>query len=329
MSGRYDVIALGETMLRLTPPGSRRLEQATMLEMAVGGSESNVLVGLQRLGLRTAWLSRLPDNPVGRLIERALAAQGVDTSHVIWSEEGRAGLYFLEEGPLPRGSRVTYDRAHTAISQMQPHELPSALFEPTVARHLHLTGITPALGPGPAATAQRALELAQAAGWGLSFDLNYRRLWEPAEALASCEPFLRAADLLFVTAGDARLLFGLPDEEPASLLVMLAERYPQATVVLTLGAAGAIAQEPGGEPRQQPAFPAGEVGRVGGGDAFAAGFLYGFLTEPPEQRLARALRWGAATAALKYTIPGDMPLVERAEVEALVNQGAGNNKLVR
>ncbi len=205
---------------------------------------------------------------------------------------------------------------------------PPQLFTPDGARHLHLTGITPALGAAPAATARRALSLAQAAGWSVSFDLNYRRLWGPAEALAGCEPFLRAAQLLFVTAGDARLLFEREEEEADGLLAALAERFPQATVVLTLGAAGAMAQEPGGAAHHQPAFPAGEVGRVGGGDAFAAGFLYGFLTEPPAQRLARALRWGAATAALKYTLPGDMPLVERAEVAALV-EGASRDRLLR
>ncbi len=125
-----DVVTLGETMLRFTPPARNRLEQADHLQVHVGGSESNTAVGLARLGLKTAWLSRLPTTALGRMVCGELSKYGVDTSHVIWSDTDRLGLYFLEEAGPPRGSQVIYDRRDSAISRMQPmsyHAISSSL----------------------------------------------------------------------------------------------------------------------------------------------------------------------------------------------------------
>lgn len=329
---RYDVVTLGETMLRFTPANLKRLEAATAFNLEVGGSESNLAVGLARLGLKVLWLSRLTDNPLGRLIERTIAGYGVDTSQVIWTDGDRVGLFFLEEGRAPRSSRVIYDRKDSAISQMKPAELPLDLFRPEQARLLHLSGITPALSPNLALTAQRALKLAKAAGWQVSFDLNYRsRLWAPPVALAGCNPFIQAADILFAPLNDVHLIYDLEAEgTPEQALNFLRQQHPQAAIVLTMGKQGAIGAEPGGPVFQQAAFPAEEVDRVGGGDAFAAGFLYSYLTAAEtEDRLAQSLRWGAAAAALKYTIPGDMLIIDRAEVEALVKQGTPGSNIRR
>ncbi|RLT43362.1 MAG: sugar kinase [Chloroflexi bacterium] len=318
----YDVLTLGETMLRFTPPGVQRIDQAAHFELEVGGSESNTSVGLARLGLKVAWLSRLPSNPLGKRIARTLAGQGVDTSHVVWAAGERLGLYFVEFGDGPRPTQVTYDRADSAMSRMQPDELPAALFEPGRARHLHLTGITVAISQSAAATARRAVELAKAAGMTVSFDVNYRaKLWSPAEARAGCHAFAAAADIFFTPLRDAETIYGV-DGDPGRALAQLQAEYPQATVILTLGAEGAIGAEPGQTSISQSVFPAGTVGRIGGGDAFTAGVLYGYLTETTaESRLATALRWGAAAAAFKYTIPGDMPLFEKEEVAALLRSG--------
>jgi 2-dehydro-3-deoxygluconokinase len=256
----------------------------------------------------------------------------VDISHVVWTERDRVGLYFLEEGKAPRGSRVIYDRANSAMSQMQPEELPSELFQNEGARLLHLTGITPALSPTAAATCKRALQLAKEAGWLISFDLNFRSLlWTPDEAREGCDWFAQMADVFFVPLGDARVVYNFGTKVPAeTILLSLSERYEQATLVMTMGAEGAIAIQPGGNITAQSAFPAEEVGRLGGGDSFSAGFLYAWLTfDNPENRLETALRWGAAMAALKYSITGDIPFVDRYEVERLVNQGAAGHKLVR
>lgn len=328
----YDVVTLGETMLRLTPPDFKRLEQTTSFNAEVGGSESNLAIGLARLGLKVAWLSRLTDNPLGRLIEGTIARQGVDTSRVIWTGADRVGLYFLEEGRAPRQSKVIYDRKGSAMSQLRASELPVDLFVPGRARLLHLTGITPALGPTVAVAVQRALNLAKEAGWQVSFDLNYRRLlWSPVEALAGCAPFIEAADLLLAPLNDVRLLFNFDaGVTPEQILALLRERYPQATIVVTVGKEGAIGSEPGGPPVRQAAVPTEVVDPLGGGDAFAAGFLYQYLTEEASnERLAQALLWGVAAAAIKYTIPGDIPWFSRAEVESLVRDGAGGAKVVR
>lgn len=328
----YDVVTLGETMIRFTPPDLKRLEQTISFNAEIGGSESNLAIGLARLGLKVAWLSRLTNNSLGRFIEGTIARHSVDTSRVIWTEADRVGLYFLEEGKGPRQSRVIYDRKQSAMSQLRASELPVDLFLPGRARLLHLTGITPALGPTVAVAAQRALNLAREAGWQVSFDLNYRRLlWSPAEALAGCAPFMEAADLLLAPLNDARLLFNLDaGVTPEQTLAMLRERYPQATIVVTVGKEGAIGSEPDGPVMQQAAIPTEMVDPLGGGDAFAAGFLYQYLTgEAGPGRLPLALLWGVAMAALKYTIPTDIPWLNRAEVENLVQQGVGGGKVIR
>lgn len=314
----YDVVTLGETMLRFTPPALRRLEQTLDFELHVGGSESNTSVGLARLGLNVAWLSRLTDNALGHVIARTIASQGVDTSHLVWTSEDRVGLYFLEEGKAPRGSQVIYDRKDSAVSKMQPSDLPVDIFQQDNAKLFHTTGITLAISESAKATATKALELARNAGWRVSFDVNYRaKLWTPKEARASCEPFMQQADIIFIPLRDAKIIFELAeDSSPESVLTMLSKHYPNATVAMTMSAKGALVFA-NGNVYQQDAFKAEEVGRLGGGDAFSAGFLYGYLTFDD---IALALRWGAAVAALKYSITGDFPLIEKREVEALVNQ---------
>ncbi len=320
----YDVVTLGETMIRLTPPDFKRIEQAISFDIEIGGTESNTSVGLTRLGLRVAWLSRLPENPLGHLVADTLTRYGVDTSHVVWSEADRLGLYFLEEGKAPRGSSVIYDRADSAISLMTPEELPRDLFVKEGARLLHLTGITPAIGEAAAATAQRALKLAEDAGWLISFDQNYRaKLWSPREARAGCEPFAQAADLLFFPLRDAQLIYELDDLAAEQVIARLAESYPRATIVLTLGSDGAMARDPDGRVLQQPAYPSEVLDRLGGGDAFSAGFLYGYLLKQDDAQLGRALQWGVAAAAVKRTIRGDIPLFRREEVAAVMEDEAG------
>jgi len=325
---RYDVITFGETMVRLTPPHFQRIEQANLFEIEVGGSESNTAIGLARLGLKTAWLSRLPRSPLGRLVVRTLAGYGVDTSHVSWSETDRLGLYFLERGAMPRNSRVIYDRKESAVSRMKPSQLPVQLFREAGARLLHLSGITPALSASAADTAYHALELAKGAGWKVSFDLNYRsKLWDVPTALAECQPFIQEADIFLLPLRDAISFFALSHQiPPTDACRALSILYPSTTIAITLGQEGAIGCLPNGEPIQQPAFPAQEVGRLGAGDAFTAGFLYGYLEIGD---LAAALRWGTAAAAVKYTIPGDIPLIEKEEIEQILATDGGQSQIHR
>lgn len=325
----YDVVTLGETMIRFTPPGTLRLEQAQALEVYVGGSESNTSVGLARLGLRVCWISRLTDNPMGRVIAHGIRAQGVDTSQVVWTENDRVGLYFLEEAATPRDSRIIYDRKDSAMSRMLPEHLPTSIFQPDAGQLLHLTGITLALSPSAYETAQQAMKLAKAAGWRLSFDVNYRgKLWSMDTARAGCEPFMQAADILFMPLRDAKAMFKLGASMSAEdVMGELHQRYPQATLVMTLGADGAIASGADGVTVRQAAFPAAAVCRLGRGDAFTAGFLYRWLADAND--LPMALRYGTAMAALKYGITGDMPLISPDEVQAVVASGGGTGGIVR
>src|SRR5881394_2439211 len=169
----YDVITFGEAMIRLSPPQFRRLEQARSLDLFVGGAELNTAVGLARLGRSAAWVSRLTRNPLGRLIANRAREAGVATERVVWTDEDRVGLYFLEFGAAPRASSVLYDRKGAAIAGVRPGMIAwEKVF--AGAKWFHVTGITPALSPGAAETTLQALQAAKAAGLGTSVDLNYR-----------------------------------------------------------------------------------------------------------------------------------------------------------
>ena len=154
---QYDVLTLGETMARFTPPGFERFGQSRSVEMHVGGSESNTAVGLSRLGFRACWLSRLTNNAIGRWIATEIASHGVDVSWVNWTDEDRVGTYYLERGRPPRSSQVFYDRAGSAMSRMRPEELPAELFTSNAARVFHTSGITLGLSQVARQTALRAV----------------------------------------------------------------------------------------------------------------------------------------------------------------------------
>ena len=310
----YDLVTLGETMVRLTPPAGERLEQATQFDIEIGGAESNLAVALARLGKRVAWLSRLPENPLGTQTVRALRQHGVDTSWVVWTKQGRMGLYFLEYGSPPRSVRLWYDRAGSAASQMTPDDLPLEAI--ASARWLHLTGITPALSDSCAETVRAALEHARAHQVTVSFDINYRSLlWSREEAASALEPLCLQADYTIGALRDTCNLFSTEDKAESAVRD-LQERW-SGTVVLTEGDAGVIAYD-GETLERAQAIPATVVDRLGAGDAFAAGLICRLLEAAS---LGEALRFGTALAALKLTIPGDLALTSRDEVEELIASG--------
>ncbi len=325
----YDVVTFGETMLRLSPSGYQKLDQAQSVDIHVGGSESNVAVGLSRLGLRTAWFSALTDNGLGRYIEAKIAAQGVDTSHVIWMQTGRVGTYWIEQAVPPRSPKVIYDRSYTAISQIEPDHLPDALFQPGQAHLLHVSGITPALSPSAAETTLAAVEQAKAAGWKISFDINYRaRLWDAPSARLWCEQLMAYADVIFSPFRDVQHLFAadVPAVQTASdTLSQFHTRYPGAVLIFTVGSDGAIACDMDGQQVSASGHDATPWDRIGAGDAFVAAVLSQIVSAwkvGQPVNLHKALRWGNAAAALKYTIPGDFPLISVEEVEALAEESA-------
>jgi 2-dehydro-3-deoxygluconokinase len=301
-------------MVRFTPKGFTRLEEATELEVRVGGSESNVAVALCRLGMRAAWASRLPLNPLGHLTARRLRSFGVDLSAVQWAADERMGLYFIEPGAAPRSSLVLYDRAASAASRMAPEDFDWSMLDR--ARHLHVTGITPALSESAAATVAAAINTARERGRTVSLDVNYRaRLWPARAAREALLPLVREVDLLICTAADAEIVFGLSGA-PEQVLAGLGELSHASLIAMTLGAEGAVLWDRNTLHRAAP-FAVQAVDRVGAGDAFDAGLLWGFLNGDP----ARGLRFGMAMAALKHTYPGDEFIGSLAEVEALLESG--------
>lgn len=323
---KYDIVTIGETMLRLTPDGFLRLEQSDAWNVHVGGSESNTAVGLARLGKRIAWVSRLTDNHLGRKVERAIAAHGVDTRHVVWTNQDRVGLYFLENGSAPRQSQVIYDRANSAFSRMGTNDIPVELFAPGRSRWLHITGISLWLGPTARELIGRCVELARLAKWNVSFDVNHRSLLcSASEAQSYCSSIFEAADLVFLPRRDAVNLWSLdPSETDANVMKRMVEIRGGKPTVMTLGERGAMASD-SAECVFQNVQPVEPIGRLGGGDAFSAGYLSAWLDG---SGLAESLRWATATARLKYSIPGDLPLIDRKEVERLVS-GSHTESLLR
>ncbi len=330
-----EVITFGEAMLRLSPPHFQRLEQTTTLDVQVGGGELNVAVGVSRLGLRAAWVTRLPDNPLGRMVRNKAREQGVDTGHLVWTKGGRVGLYFAEFGASPRASSVLYDRAGSAISQVQPGEVDWAVAF-NGGRWFHTSGITPALSASAAAVTREALETAKKAGLLVSYDLNFRsKLWTAEQARRCQEPMMELVDVLITTEEDTRVVFGItaqgqkgeqftsvsadPYKEVAQ---KLAERFRFKAVAITLRENPSVWKNTwtaiayaDGRFYEDRKYELEIVDRVGGGDAFSAGFIYGYLTAGSYDM---AVRYGTAFSALKHTNPGDLNWATLAEAESLM-----------
>jgi 2-dehydro-3-deoxygluconokinase len=240
----------------------------------------------------------------------------VDVSYVIRTTQDRVGLYFLETGSSPRASQVIYDRAGSAFANFSSNELPQALFQPSRSAWLHVTGISLWLSDQSRAMIAHAVALAESAGWKVSFDVNHRSLLCSAEsARRYCEPLVKSADLVFVPRRDAVNLWSLdPSRSDDEVLDRMMELRNGRPTVMTMGENGAVACDASIRifKRVQVVEP---IGRLGGGDAFSAGFLCAWLEG---LGLERSLTWAVAAARMKYSIPGDLPIFNRAEIEKLV-----------
>lgn len=317
MTPRFDVTAIGETMLRLSVPIGERLSAMRTLDTEIGGAESNVCVALARIGRRTAWASRLPDNALGDAVLRTLRADGVNTDAVRRAPGERLGTYFIEFASTPRATQVIYDRADSAASRMTPADLDWELLLDT--RILHITGITAALSPGAYEVTAEALQRARAAGAIASFDVNFRaKLWDAATAGERMRPLLKAADVLFCKSADAALLFGCKGE-PRAQMEALRELSGAKVLFCTFGERGAKLLSDDGF-FEAPALPVTIVDRIGSGDAFAAGALDGILDGDP----ALGLRRGVALAAIALSQHGDRTLSTRAELESVLAESGGD-----
>ena len=348
---RYDAVSLGEVMLRLDP-GEERIHTARHFRAWEGGGEYNVARGLRRcFGLRTAIVTALADNPVGRLVEDLMLQGGVDTSRVRWlpydgvGRDGRNGLNFTERGFGPRGAVGCSDRGHTAVSAMRPGDVDwDGLFGREQARHFHTGGIFAALGPHTPDTVLAALEAARASGTVTSYDLNYRpSLWKGQGGIQKAREvntaIARQVDIMLGNEEDFTACLGLEVEGVDAGLTTLpvdgfkrmmdraVKMYPNwkaaATTLRVVRSAhdndwGALLWHDGHFYEAAWRRNLAIYDRVGGGDSFASGLIYGLmeLASP-----AQAVEYGAAHGALAMSTPGDTSMATLAEVKKLVGGG--------
>lgn len=337
-AGSYDFVSFGEAMVRLCPPGFGRLEMATALEMQPGGAELNTAVGVIRLGaekgLRASWVSRLPQNALGRYIANKAREHGVSTAEVIWDTDpdARCGTYFLEEGAAPRASSVLYDRANSAFARLRPEELDWQRILRGACYFL-VTGITPALSLGCLEATRQAMRAARASGARVVFDPNFRsKLWGIDAAKAVYQELAPLVDILSCSAEGLRTFYGIGSQDaPAEEAI---ERFDLQAVVMTtreeLGmwrnrVGATVVVRDGATTRRivDRERDVEIVDRLGAGDAFLGGFLATLLSgDSHSPDWQRASEWGGAAAALKHSIRGDFPILTAAEIKQEIESPA-------
>jgi 2-dehydro-3-deoxygluconokinase len=326
------VITFGELMLRLGPPGFERLLQSPMLCATFGGGEANVAVSLAQFGLDSHYVTRLPSNAIGDAAVRALRAEGVVTDFIVRGGS-RMGIYFTETGASQRASTVLYDRANSAISEI-PADAINWDRVMSRAEWFHVTGITPALGARAAAATVAAVTAAKRAGARISVDLNYRKkLWSTADAQLAMRPLMRDVSVVIANEEDLQSVLGIEVEGADVTSGVLdvnayraaAELGPQ-MVAITLRESLSASDNgwsavlwDGKAMHQSQKYAVRLVDRIGGGDSFAAGLIYGLVTGRSHED---ALRFAVAASALKQTIPGDFNRASVAEVDALAGGDA-------
>jgi len=335
------IVTFGEIMLRLSPPGFKRFSQTYSFDVIYGGGESNVAVSLANYGLDSYFASRIPDNDLGECAIMELRKRNVNTDFILREGE-RLGIYFLETGAVSRGSKVVYDRAHSGMATIEKGSIDwEGILKD--ADWFHWTGITPALSQGAADACLEAIQVANRLGITVSTDLNYRKkLWKYGKEPNEVMPELVAGcDVILGNEEDAEKHFGLHPEGVdvthggsvdgqayLSVLKQLQEMFPRAKKVITTLRGSISASHnswtgvlyDGETLFQAPSYEITHiVDRVGGGDSFMAGLIYGLLTYENDQD---ALNFAVAASCLKHTIKGDANLVTVEEVEKLMSGDA-------
>ncbi|MCE9530616.1 MAG: sugar kinase [Planctomycetes bacterium] len=318
------VITLGEAMIRLAPPHYRRLEQTDTLDVEIGGAELNTAVGLVRLGRSASWVSRLTSNALGRVLANRAREAGVDTDDILWTDQDRVGVYFVEFGAAPRPSSIIYDRANSAMAMLQPGMLDwKKIF--AGASWLYVTGITAALSPSSSEATLEALRAAKEAGLTTCLDPNYRaKLWSVDEAAEWLNQAIKYIDVLITNPEDINRFFHIPNADNEKAMAAAVEKFKLKAIAMTLRQVHsvwkngwtAIAYEKGKLFTTQN-YEVEIVDRLGAGDAFASGLIHGLI----DGDLQKGLDYGGALSALKHTIPGDLPWVTKDEVEGLLKGG--------
>ncbi|HEX4085785.1 MAG TPA: sugar kinase [Chthoniobacteraceae bacterium] len=329
------VVTFGEIMMRLATPGFLRFSQAHLLEITYGGGEANVAVSLTNYGLKTQFVTRLPKNDMAQRAIHELRGIGVGVDHIVRGGD-RIGIYFIEGGASQRASKVTYDRAHSAIAEIKPGEVDwDAAF--AGAKWFHWTGITPALSDSAAAVTREACLAARKHGLTVSTDLNYRKkLWSREKAGQVMGGLMEFVDVCIANEEDAESVFNIKGAEVTSGQIehgqyedvarQLIERFNFKQVAITLRESFSASHNgwsamlhTGGKSHFSRRYDINIVDRVGGGDSFGAGLIYALLRgDDPD----KAINFAVAASCLKHSIPGDYNRVTLEEVETLAKGDA-------
>lgn len=341
------VVTFGEIMLRLSTPGYQRFVQSASFDASFGGGEANVAVSLAGYGIQVDYVSRIPANDIGDACVANLRKHNVGIGHILRGGS-RLGIYFLETGVVNRASKVVYDRAHSSMAEIEPGMINwHKVFEG--ASWFHWTGITPAISAGAAAVCQEAITIARKCGLTVSTDLNYRKnLWQYGQSAKDImEPLVSGCDIILGNEEDAEKVFGIVPVNTdivrgnvqgaayESVCRQLMSRFPQSKkVIITLrGSVNASHNTwsgvlfDGTTLYSAPVYQVTHiVDRVGSGDSFMAGIIYGLTQFAGNDQ--RALNFAVAASCLKHTIPGDFNLVSANEVLTLM-AGDGSGRVVR
>jgi len=333
-NAEFDVMGLGEVMLRLSPPGKERLSQSETLEKRAGGAELNVVSGISQLGMRTGMMTKLPEGGIGSFVKHKIRYAGTSDDGIVYdsSPTARLGIYYYESGAYPRLPAVTYDRARSSFCSFRYREVPEALLDRI--RILHVSGITLALDEGLRADVIELLHVLKERGTAISFDVNYRaKLWDEETARRVISQVLPLVDILFISEETLRRMFAQTGTL-AEIHRSFAQLYPnlcciastQRTVISPTKHSFTSTVYDCAEDRQftEAAYENIDVvDRIGSGDAYVAGALYGILQYG---NVDDAARWGNAMSALKNTIPGDMTVCSEKEIRKIIEAHADSGE---
>ncbi|MDH4218795.1 MAG: sugar kinase [Candidatus Aminicenantes bacterium] len=328
------IVTFGELMIRLSPPMGMRLQQAKNFDVHFGGAEANVAVSLAQFGMHACFVSAFPDNALGDNARSTLKSYGVDTRFIVRKGQ-RMGVYYLEHGYGPRPSKVIYDRAHSAVSELKPEDLDWEYILKD-AQWFHWTGITPALSGSLQATLREGLEQAKKRGITVSMDLNYRKkLWSEEKAQEVITDLMAYVDILIGNEEDSTNVFGMQPagtditsgklsiEGYKELMKTLCDQFDLKKVAVTLRESVSASENywsaclfDGKEFVQGPKYHVWIIDRVGTGDAFAAGLIYSLIKG---KKNSDALAFGVAAATLKHSVWGDFNITSVEEVERLAS----------
>lgn len=335
MKRDFDLLSLGELMLRLSPPDNERITRGDTLGKQAGGAELNAITGAAMLGLRCGIISKLPANDLGTYIKNRVRLCGVSDDYLVYDQDkdARLGVYYYESGAYPRKPRIVYDRKNTSVNKLTVEDYDDSLYQ--AARCFHTSGITLALSPQLRQTAIQMIRRFKEQGALISFDVNFRgNLWTGAEAKECIESILPYVDVFFCSEETARLTF-LKEGDAREIMKSFTRDYPISIVASTQRVVhspkrhtfGSIIYSAKDDTYyEEPPYANIEVvDRIGSGDAYISGVLYGLLSK--EDDYQRALEYGNATSALKNTIPGDLLSTDLKEIDGIIREHKSSGRV--